>query len=425
LCWLLSYILFLWFIFNSVCGFSQEVKNIKNKNIKKKYRASLVNIVLNNKKLGAFVILIKDKEIFLSLKDYQSLGFKKVPKTIVINEKKYVSLNSLFPLITYNFDAKEYLLTIKAKPDLISKPQEKKKKKKKKKSFLAFLATVVVNKQKAGDFIFLVKDKKVFLSLEDFEALGFGEAPETVIINGKKYVPLDSLSPCITYSFKEKEYLLTINWRPELRPLVEKKKKEVAIKQIKKEKAKKKEVEKKEMKYEPLIVTVIFNKEEKGEHVILAKGDEVFFPLEEFKSLGFREIPETVNVEGENYVPLDSLSPLLNYSLDKKKYLLTLDANPEILETKIVNLKRKVKKTIPVVKKTKKLNGFVNYSLRSSGNNKKTFQNFSGSFEAGLHIRDWLLISNFASNYFQKNSDEKKFKFVRLMSRAIKMIKKD
>ena len=77
LCWLLSYILFLWFIFNSVCGFSQEVKNIKNKNIKKKYRASLVNIVLNNKKLGAFVILIKDKEIFLSLKDYQSLGFKK------------------------------------------------------------------------------------------------------------------------------------------------------------------------------------------------------------------------------------------------------------------------------------------------------------------------------------------------------------
>ena len=63
-----------------------------------------------------------------------------------------------------------------------------------------------------------------FISLEDFEALGFGEAPETVIINEKEYVPLDSLSPCITYSFKEKEYLLTINWRPELRPLVKKKK---------------------------------------------------------------------------------------------------------------------------------------------------------------------------------------------------------
>jgi outer membrane usher protein len=162
---------------------------------------------------------------------------------------------------------------------------------------------------------------------------------------------------------------------------------------------------------EMVIMKVFLNTEDKGEHflVMTPEGD-VLFPALELKDMGIKEIPEgvEVEVEGEEYIPLDSLSPGVCFEIDEKESALRITAEPKLLERHVVDLsyRRPLKVT-----RTEGNSAFLNYSLSYNLGDDLDFTSLSIPWEVGISVRGLLGFSSFA--YTKSDTEEK---FVRLIT---------
>ena len=61
------------------------------------------------------------------------------------------------------------------------------------------------------------------------------------------------------------------------------------------------------------VLEVYLNSEKKGDFIVIRKADYILFKARDFKSLGFKDIPKAILINGENYISLKTLYPAVNY----------------------------------------------------------------------------------------------------------------
>jgi outer membrane usher protein FimD/PapC len=145
---------------------------------------------------------------------------------------------------------------------------------------------------------------------------------------------------------------------------------------------------------EMVIMKVFLNTEDKGEHFLaMTPEGDVLFPAGELKDMGIKEIPEgvEVEVEGEEYIPLDSLSPGVSFEIDEKESALRITAEPKLLERHVVDLshRRPLK-----VARTEGDSAFLNYSLSYNLGDDLDFTSLSSLITASAIIWGTILISH-------------------------------
>ncbi|MCX5867659.1 MAG: fimbria/pilus outer membrane usher protein [Proteobacteria bacterium] len=156
------------------------------------------------------------------------------------------------------------------------------------------------------------------------------------------------------------------------------------------------------------VLEVYLNSEKKGDFIVIRKADYILFKASDFKSLGFKDIPKAILINGENYISLKALYPAVNYKFDEKKLSVDITAEPKLLSTELIDLTstREYKVLYP-----KYNSAFLNYLISYNAGERLKFQDLNIPFEAGIRLRDYLTYSNFS---YRKTGDQEKF--VRLMS---------
>lgn len=159
------------------------------------------------------------------------------------------------------------------------------------------------------------------------------------------------------------------------------------------------------------IFEVFLNEERKGEFFILIRDNDILFTPQDFGSLGFKETPEGISINGEKHISLKSLYPNVRFELDESKLTLHIIARPELLITKTIDLTyaRPYNILYP-----KEFSAFFNYALNYSASEGFDFQALDMPFEIGIRHGDYLLYSNLSYRKTKWNE-----RLVRLMSNII------
>jgi len=153
---------------------------------------------------------------------------------------------------------------------------------------------------------------------------------------------------------------------------------------------------------------VYLNSEKKGDFIVIRKADYILLKISDFKSLGFKDIPKAILINGENYISLKALYPAVNYKFDVKKLSVDITAEPKLLSTQLIDLTstREYKVLYP-----KYNSAFLNYLVSYNAGERLKFQDLNIPFEAGVRLGNFLTYSNFS---YLQNDDQGKF--TRLMS---------
>ncbi len=161
-------------------------------------------------------------------------------------------------------------------------------------------------------------------------------------------------------------------------------------------------------KADMVVVRVILNTEDKGDHfsLLTAYGDALFLPTT-LKKLGLQHVSPQVVIDGEAYVSLASLAPEVNFTLDAKESTLLITADPGLFRKHRVDLGRQRPRQVNV----KENSAVLNYSLHSSMQDDLAHTVFSVPWEIAIKLGDLLGFSSFS--YTRTKSDES---FVRLLT---------
>jgi len=160
------------------------------------------------------------------------------------------------------------------------------------------------------------------------------------------------------------------------------------------------------------ILRIILNEEDKGEYFVMLTADgDALFSRDDFKKLGFREIPKKA-VRKNGQVSFISLSPEIRFETDEKQSALIITANPHLLQRQRVNCVRLCPLDVAMSKNN---SAFLNYSLNCNLGDSFDFRTLNIPIETGIRIGDYLSLSEFS--YIQNKSNHSA---VRGMSRIIK-----
>ncbi|MDD5223618.1 MAG: fimbria/pilus outer membrane usher protein [bacterium] len=141
---------------------------------------------------------------------------------------------------------------------------------------------------------------------------------------------------------------------------------------------------------------------------MIRKNDFILIKASDFKSLGFKDIPKPILINGENYISLKNLYPEVNFKFDEKKLSVDITAEPKLLNTQVIDIKEKKENEVLYPKYN---SAFLNYLVSYDAGERLKFEDLNIPFEAGIRLGDFLAYSNFS---YRKTDDRENF--VRLMS---------
>jgi len=149
-----------------------------------------------------------------------------------------------------------------------------------------------------------------------------------------------------------------------------------------------------ENEYETVVLEVIANEENKGNHfLLLGKDNDILLSLETLREAGFRELPATGVMNGMKYVSLGSLYPKVKFEIDEKESAVRISAAPELFEKHLVDLSNLPASPAPIKGEN---SAFLNYNLDYTYFESDTNTNsWSAPFEIGIRRGDYLFFSDF------------------------------
>lgn len=162
---------------------------------------------------------------------------------------------------------------------------------------------------------------------------------------------------------------------------------------------------------ERAVMKVVLNTEDKGEvFLIMTKEGGILLALKDLIEMGLMRPPEaaSVLVEGDEHIPLSSLSPGLVYEVDEKELAVRLTAQPGLFEKKSIDLSGIPETSVSHLQHT---TGFINYGISYVMDGGLDMNSLSMPLEAGLSVSGALLYSSFS--YLKTPAEEK---LVRLFS---------
>lgn len=167
---------------------------------------------------------------------------------------------------------------------------------------------------------------------------------------------------------------------------------------------------------ETLILKVMVNEEDKGEHIFLLSGEDVvLFPRKTLIELGFNVRSEkALKIGAEEYISLKSLAPRLTYRIDEEDLTLYMKADPRLLQRHVVDF---AYEPTPY-ERTRDNSAFLNYSVNYTYDVLDTgdsFSNLRAPTELGARLGHLWLYSSALYTWFE-TADEPEQDFVRMMS---------
>lgn len=165
---------------------------------------------------------------------------------------------------------------------------------------------------------------------------------------------------------------------------------------------------------EMLIISIFLNSEPKGETFGLITPDRDFLlSAGLLNELGISARGKEINIEGDTYISLRSLSPQVTFEFNEEDISLQLTATPELLGTASFDLGRKEPNNIY---KPRENSAFLNYSFNYYADDGFEFREINVPLETGIRLNDYLLFSNFSYKYLDEDGDE----FVRLLTNIVR-----
>ena len=164
---------------------------------------------------------------------------------------------------------------------------------------------------------------------------------------------------------------------------------------------------------ETIPLKVILNTIDKGEHfLVMTPHGDFLVSREQFRELGFKDLPEKAVITEGGYISLSSLSPEVSYELNLQEAALIITADPLLLENTVINLGYKEPANLL---RPKGNSAYLNYAVTYSMGDRFDFQSLSVPAEVDVRIGDYVFYSN--ATYTKTSTEEK---FVRLMTSIVR-----
>ncbi len=139
------------------------------------------------------------------------------------------------------------------------------------------------------------------------------------------------------------------------------------------------------------IFTLWVNGVEKGEPVVVLRGDDVWMRAADLAKTGIHAEGRRETVQGEEHVSLRSLAPMVTFEIDEGQLALRLTAAPQVLPETVLKLRGGRPAGIVF---SRDRSAFFNYSLTL-----RDFRHLDAAGEGGVSFGgDKLLYSNFTRN---------------------------
>ena len=357
-----------------------------------------LDLRVNENTKGQISVIIRGSDILAQPADLERAGIVvRAGYRETIHGTRYVSLESLMPLVSFEVNETDLSLRLTAKPETLASvsndvsprgvppPQHREIATGADPSPVRDLRAMLgfkVNDVRKAPIAVILRGDDILAPLKVLSELTSAPSGRQEMIHGESFVSLKSLSPAIIFRLDEKalELGLTVDSK-ESKPMVAEIKPDTPRETIQRQESIRQAA--RSPADQLAILTLRVNELIKQESTVILRVDDVLVAVDDLERAGLVSLSgEQSAIRGVNYLSLSSLANVLTFKVNDEQLSLDLTVQPIALGTNVINFQGSRPAKIEYRAET---SGFFNYAL-----NLRNFNRLDSFTEAGVTVKDSL-----------------------------------